>query len=423
MYNYYFDLVWKIDIALLVFVLLLVVFILSYMATRGYLYKRRIKKLWAIKENVYSLLAAEIKERLVAKSISARETFLTKNISAEIFLDVTINRERDAVFFNHDEQDLFKKYYISKENIDSLQKAARKSLNKWRRIEAMLALGYARIDSSLEILKANLFKKDEDVSYFAALALCQIRNLDSAAALLKFFKERPVYRYKIASFLVQFPEEISSEIVKLIQEKDPDLRVWALRILEDLGSSSCPEAITQLLKDESAEVRAAACECLGRLGNKDAGEVLERCLTDDNWLVRAAAVEALDNLLGKACVPLVIKLLKDNSWRVIDSVKKVLIKHIDTAIRYLEKIFKEEDMLAKRIAMEVIETSGYLEKLYTDLLTWGLKKEKSFAILKGMIQAGASNGLDLAPYGFTADKNRQIIEVLKKIDSNRLSWG
>jgi HEAT repeat protein len=412
MYNYFSDLVWKIDIVLLVFVFVLIFGILYYTDMRGYFENRRIKKLRAIKENVYRLASTK------ARAIPGQEDFLSKNISAQTFLDVATNRVREEVFFNQAEQDIFEKKYISQANIEKLQTTAKKSINKWHRIEAILALGYAGIDSSLEILKTNLFNKDEDISYFSALALCQMRNMDSARALLEFLKKHPVYRYKIASLLGQFPAEISSEVIKLTQDKDPSLRVWALRIIESTGSLAHTDTIEQLVKDESVEVRAAACQCLGVVGNKNTAKVLKSCLKDDAWLVRAQSAQALDKLLGQDCVALIISLIKDNSWLVIDSVKQVLIKHIDSAIGYLEKIFTQEDMLAKRIAVEIIELSGYTERLYAALLESGAKRAKAFFILEGMIKAGAYNGLDLALYDFNEDQNRQIFKALKEIDQN-----
>jgi hypothetical protein len=412
MYNYFSDLVWKIDIVLLVFVFVLIFGILYYTGMRGYFENRRIKKLRAIKENVYRLVSTK------ARAIPGQEDFLSKNISAQTFLDVATNRVREEVFFNQAEQDIFEKKYISQANIEKLQTTAKKSINKWRRIEAMLALGYAGIDSSLEILKANLFNRDEDISYFSVVALCQIRNMDSARVLLEFLRKYPAYRYKIVSLLGQFPAEISSLAIKLTHDKEPSVRFWALRIIESTKCNSYADRLEQLTKDESIEVRAAACQCLGVVGNKDTVKVIEDCLKDDAWLVRAQSAQALDKLLGQDCVALIISLIKDNSWLVIDSVKQVLIKHIDSAIGYLEKIFTQEDMLAKRIAVEIIELSGYTERLYAALLESGAKRAKAFFILEGMIKAGAYNGLDLALYDFNEDQNRQIFKALKEIDQN-----
>jgi HEAT repeat protein len=235
---------------------------------------------------------------------------------------------------------------------------------------------------------------------------------------LEFLKKHHVYRHKIASLLGQFPAKISSEVIKLTQDKDPSLRVWALRIIESTGSLAHADTIERLVKDESVEVRAAACQCLGVVGNKNTAKVLKSCLKDDAWLVRAQAVQALDKLLRGECVELIINLIKDNSWLVIDSLKKVLAKHINTAIDYLEKTLTQEDMLAKRIAVEIIELSGYTERLYAALLESGAKRAKAFFILEGMIKAGAYKGLDLALYDFNEDQNRQIFEALKEIDPN-----
>ncbi len=363
-----------------------------------------------IKENVFRLVSTK------GEATPRQEALLTRNISAQTFLDVATNRIREEVFFNQAEQELFEKKYISQANLEKLQTAAVNSGNKWRRIEAILALGYTGSEASLGILKSNLFNKDEDISYFSALALCQIKNMDSAQALLRFLKKRPATGYKIVSLLGQFPPEISSAVIKLTQDKDPSLRVWAIRIMTDTKSVAYTDQIAKLAKDESAEVRAAVCQFLGMGGDKDSTKILEVCLKDEVWLVRAQAAQALEKILAEKCVGLIFDLIKDNSWLVIDSVKKILIKHVDTAIGFLEKTFVQEDPLVKRIAVEIIELSGYTEKLYAALLENGEKKKKAISILEGMFKAGAEYGLDLTRYDFNEDQNRRILDVLRNID-------
>lgn len=410
MYNYFTDFVWKVDGGLFFLALVLVFGIPCYGGVKFYFEGRRIKKLRAIKENVYRI--ALNKE---TAALQQQAPFI-KNISAQIFLDVAANRVREEVFFNEAEQAVFKQRYIAQANIRRLESVAEKSFNKWHRIEAILALGYAGIASSLEILKKSLLEKDEDVSYFSALALSRMRNPDSARLLLGFLKANSVHRYKIASLLGQFPPAISSEVILLTQDNDYSVRFFALQILASLKDSSHIKRIEELTKDESAEVRGAACECLGVAGNRDALKTLKECLKDRVWFVKMQAVQALENLLGDECVGAVIELINDNSWLVIDGVKKVLAKHIESALPYLENFLAGEDLLSKNIAVEVIESSGYTEKLYADLLTGGAIRGKALDLLTRMVKAGAYNGLDPALYSLNKDQYREILGSLREID-------
>ncbi|HOW35169.1 MAG TPA: HEAT repeat domain-containing protein [Candidatus Omnitrophota bacterium] len=410
MYNYFTDLVWKVDVGLFFLALALVLGIPYYGGVKFYFESRRIKKLRAIKENVYRL--ALNKE---TASPQQQASFI-RNISPQIFLDVAANRVREEVFFNEAEQSIFKQHYIEQANIRKLESVAARSFNKWRRIEAILALGYAGASTSLETLKKSLFEKDEDISYFSALALGQMRNPDSARLLLEFLRKNSAHRYKIASLLGQFPPAVSSEVILLTQDNDYSVRFFALQILASFKDSSHIERLEELTRDESAEVRGAACECLGVAGDRSALATLKGCLKDRVWFVKMQAVGALENLLGDECVGAVIELISDNSWLVIDGVKKVLAKHIENALPYLENFLAGEDPLSRNIAVEIIESSGYIEKLYTDLLAGGATRGKALDLLKRMVKAGAYNGLDPALYSLDKGQYREILGSLREID-------
>ncbi len=402
--NYFTDTIFKVDIALAVLAILLIAAIFFYDISRIYLDNHRLKRLQKIKKNVYRIVLTE-------KELSKNDILSSNYCSLPTFLDVATNRVKEGVFFNEAEQEVFKKLCITEKGIKKALSTAARSLSKWRRIEAMLFLGYAKVDGAFAILKNGLASKDEDISYFAAVALAQIRNSDSAKALLQFLKRKPGFRYKTASLLEQFPKEISRDVIKLADDKDYSVRFLVPQIIAGLGDSSCIDKIKGLLSDEYPAVRASACKCLGYLGGKSNVDVLKKSLKDENWFVREQVLESLDGILDVACVPLVIELIKDNSWIVIERLKKILAKNIETSLPYLEKFLSGKDELTKKIAMEIIELSGCIKKLYEDLLDGKKESGMAISVLKTMMAMNAK-GLEPDLYGFNAEAQKKIYEIL-----------
>jgi hypothetical protein len=410
--NYFTDTVWRINYVLLVSSICVSVIIILDVGIRNYFRKKRQKRLLDIKKNIYESLLVNAEKN---------EDFcpvLPVSITPDLFLDVVSNRDRESVFFNRSEQEFFKKCFLRKENIQRFEKNAKDESNKWLRIEAILSLGYCGLESSLEILKKALWDSDEDVSYFSMLALGQIKNAKSAEALLLFLKKTTLYRDKVAALLSQFPKDVSSEVIKWVNDPDAIVRFWVLKIISGLGMSPDIKAIIKLSEDKSSDVRAAVCECLGGLGGDNVEKVLKNGLTDEIWLVRMHAVRALEKLLGAKSISFIMPLIKDNSWSVLTAVKTAVAAHIEDALPFIEKILLENDDLAKKMAVEIIETSGHVVNLYKDLLSSNASKKKTAtSIIKNMINVSALYGFETALTPFTKEDRNKIISILYQIDS------
>ncbi len=411
MYNYHTDLVFKIDIALLGVFILLGVMTVLYALMKEASSRRRSREISNIKNNVYELILSgqKIDNKLCLPAFSG--------ITPRQFLDAAVNRSREAVFFNESEQKVIKQCFLSAERAARIEKTAGRSWNKWRRIEAILSLGYAQSVSSLGVLKKSINDSDADLSYFSIIALGQIHSIASARILLDFLKSSRFHRHKVIAVLETFPKEIGREAVLLTHAKDPEVSSWAIKLISKLKPEGCLKEITGLLQDNSEEVRAAACACLGELGDREAKGALIKCLNDDLWLVRAHAVKALSKLLGKECLPEVIRLINDPSLSVIDSLKGVLAEHIVSAIPYLEKFLSGSDEISRRVAREVLEVAGYIVKMLKDILSSGdEEKIRAVRLLEGMAKSGAHFGLEAALMSFSGEEQERILTVIRNMD-------
>ena len=351
MHNYYTDFVFTVDVFLAAVSALFAVIIIVYGAAREFFEDRYGRKLFDIKKSIYGSV-------LAGQKISPNTCLpLTHDATTREFLDIETNRAK-GVFFNASEQELFKNCFVTPQKISELENITQKPGNRWRRIEAILSLGYAGVLSSVEILKETVLDKDEEVSYFSMIALGQIKTADSAKALLLLLKNNAHNRYKIASILEGFPEGAADEAVMLMDDLDPSVRFWALKVLSKWHPGRFLKKIEKLTEDPFPDVRAAACECLGETAKKESAGVLKKRLKDNVWLVRMNAVTAVSKILGEESVPEVVGLINDASLLVIDSVKNAMAEHIRSALPYIEKFLEGSDELARTAAIEALENAN-----------------------------------------------------------------
>jgi len=348
MHNYFTDQVILIDIILIFAIAFLSITIIIYALLKESLARRRNIGLINIKKNVYALHHSGAK--LSANTCAP----FTEGSTPQQFLDIETNR--DSVFFNKDEQEIFKSCFTSPEKLKKIEKIAASSRNKWRRIEAMLILSYLDDESAPAICEKSLKSSNDDIRYFSMLALGQMKTGRSAEILVRLLKNDNFSRRKIVSMLELFPPDVTSSYAAgLLKDKKLEVRFWALKLLSRLNPKKHLNEILELFLDPADEVRAEVCECIGNSDNKTMADKLYIALKDKSWIVRSAAVKALPVLIGDACIRNVMELLKDSSLTVLSAVKEVLINHIDAAKPYMEHIFSGDDAMSKLICAEVIE--------------------------------------------------------------------
>jgi len=354
MNNYFTDAIIRVDIILLLNALALSALIILYTILKKHFLYRRNTALLNIKKNVYELVMSGLK---TSKAVCMP---LADEVTPRQFIDIETNR--DTVFFNKSEQEAFKACFATPKNLAALEKTASYSRNKWRKIEALLSIGYLNPPDSVKILKKASLSRDDDIRYFSILALGQIKNGHAASVLIDLIKNNIFPGHKIISILETFaPEILSAYIDNLLSDKKTEVRLWGLRLLSRLKDPRYTAQASKLMKDPSGDVRVAACQCLGFSKNKDAAKELCSAMKHDTWSVRAAAVKALSELLGKECMPNVMELITDSSLSVLAAVKAVMITHINAATPYIDKILSGDDEMAKRICSEALEETGRKE--------------------------------------------------------------
>lgn len=409
MQNYHTDIIWSIDAALFGISLTAAVLIFACALVKDHLWKKRRDALLRIKKNVYDLiLAGKGSSAPVCRPFKA-------DITPEQFIDIETNRKIEMAFFNEAERQFFRSCFVNPEQVAKLEKIALKSVNKWRRIEAILSLGYVRVKSATDLLKKTLMSKDRDVAYFSIIALGQTKTADVARSILELLPKDPLNGHKIVSILQDFPKDIAADVVKLVDHYDPVVRYWAVTLLSRLSPSAYIERIIKLTGDTSHDVRSAACSCLGEIKSAESKKALLKCLNDDNWLVKSRAISALSRSTANGAVPEIAGLIKDPSWSVVEAVKEAMVAHIDASLPYIEKYLFGDDEIARKYSIYALQDSGYIPKLLKDAVS-GPDKGLSARILKGLVKAKARFGLEAALNSLDPDTRAGAEDIIRKME-------
>lgn len=349
MFDYFSGIAWLADASLLIAIILTLAGILFYTSFKEYLWQKRRAGLLNIKNNIYETV-------LSGKQPSAPVCLpLAHEATSQQFLDIETNRNMNAAFFNDSERQFFKSCFMTPERIKKIENIAGHSISKWRRIEALLSLGYMQADSAIGIFKRSILSKDEDIAYYTMVALGQVKTASSASVLLDYLERSPSRGYNIASILEGFPETIADDAIKLTYSRNALVRFWGATILSRSASERHTNKIEKLTHDTSADVRAAACDCLGRVGGNGARQMLLKCLKDENWLVKRHAIFALEHVMADAPVPEVLDLINDPSWSVVDAVKDVMIRRIKSYLPYIEKFIESRDYIPRKYSIMALK--------------------------------------------------------------------
>jgi len=103
------------------------------------------------------------------------------------------------------------------------------------------------------------------------------------------------------------------ELARYVQDKDPRIRVAAVRALGRIARPEVKSSLLQALEDPDLDVRAAAAFALGQLGDSTLVSVLLRTLEDPIHGVRKNVVEALGKLGNPGTTPALVGLLESQS--------------------------------------------------------------------------------------------------------------
>ncbi len=196
----------------------------------------------------------------------------------------------------------------STHNLDHLLANLRSSDPEVRRRTARV-LGQLGEDQAIPPLLDLLADQEQAVAEDAARALAQIRGREVAARLVPLLSVEQVrLRNRAMELLRRLGTDAPDLILDILEESDPDLRIFAADILGHIQGPGVGKALVRALDDPDPNVRTAAAMSLGRRRDGSAVRALVSHLDDDPW-VAFTVTQALAQIGDPAAVEPLIRLI------------------------------------------------------------------------------------------------------------------
>lgn len=183
----------------------------------------------------------------------------------------------------------------------------------------------------------------------AMRSLIAIQGECTAYMVLPLLRENSFLRNTALIILKEMGRIAVPLLYILLNDKDDDVRKFALDLIHDIEYCSYPEKLVEMLTgDSNANVRAAAAKTLGKLQYKKALPQLISALNDEEW-VCFSAIEALTGLKDESAVAPIISLLDSPSetsrFAAIEALGKIcspsatqpLVEHMPNADEFMKK--------------------------------------------------------------------------------------
>jgi HEAT repeat protein len=237
-------------------------------------------------------------------------------------------------------------------------------------------------------------------------SLMKIKGECTVYMVLPLLRENSFLRNTALIILKEMGRIAVPLLYVLLNDKDDDVRKFALDLIHDIGYCSYPEKLVEMLTgDPNANVRAAASKTLGKLQYKKAIPQLIRALNDEEW-VCFSALESLTEIKDESAVENIISLLESPSeitrFAAIEALGKV---GSSSAAQPLIHHIPEADDFEKKAIIKSLVQIGSLPRLegVSDILTEMLTDEDwddKCAAVKGLVLMKESSAiphlLDLA---------------------------
>lgn len=147
----------------------------------------------------------------------------------------------------------------------------------------------------------------------ATRSLISIGGEVTAWMVLPLLREQAFLRNTAMVILKEIGAPAVPHLPPLLQDKDDDVRKFAIELLSDAGAKDqAPGLMERLASDPNPNVRGAAAKALGALGCREALPRLVAALKDIEW-VRFTVLEALSLLGDEEVVDPILGLLDDPS--------------------------------------------------------------------------------------------------------------
>ena len=147
----------------------------------------------------------------------------------------------------------------------------------------------------------------------AMRSLMEIKGESTAYMVLPLLRENSFLRNTALIILKEMGKIVIPLLYVLLNDRDDDVRKFALDLIHDIKHCTYPEKLVEMLTgDTNANVRAAAAKTIGNLQYRKAVPQLIKALNDEEW-VCFSALEALTHVKDESSIDSIVQLLQNPS--------------------------------------------------------------------------------------------------------------
>lgn len=254
--------------------------------------------------------------------------------------------------------------FLRAEGADSaMEKQARHAREKWRRVQAVVLLGWLASPASLQLLFDAMHDPDPDIGYAACRALARFNDRNAYDSLLDALSDGRLAFSRVATFV---EASVFSEPLPLLAEHIHDhrarTRYWIAYLVGRTHDPAAMALVTELAGDDVPRVRAAAAQALGEIKAPEASSKVRALLRDDDWLVKTKAAKAAAALADEALIDDVAGLLACREWWVRQNAVLALESIGPAAAPKLIELLGDNDRFVRNRAAETLGRLGVVSE-------------------------------------------------------------
>jgi HEAT repeat protein len=263
----------------------------------------------------------------------------------------------------------------------------------------------------------------------AMRSLMEIKSETTAYMVLPLLRENSFLRNTALIILREMGRIAIPLLYILLDDKDDDVRKFALDLIHDIQYCDYPEKLVELVtEDPNANVRAAAAKALGTLRYRKAVPQLVKALNDEEW-VCFSVLEALGELKEESSIDSIAGLLNSNSEAIRFAAIETLGKIGSSRAKpYLMEYASRADEIERNAALKSLIQIGDIPSLLgiSDSLISMLREgewEEKYIAMKGLVSLNEKKAIyhmiDLAgSLDLTNPENEDKLYFIKEAIQN-----
>jgi HEAT repeat protein len=251
---------------------------------------------------------------------------------------------------------------LNNNNNQVVKRACLRTLAEFNHPDVLTKIAWALLDKDRWVRKeasdliSNYFQTEAMDKFVDHLVTLRKENNKKVEELL-------VCLHKIGVIL---PQELSAVeiydgdlLIKNLKDKNPNVRVTAIKILKKLNYDGLAEKVQPLLNDENCNVRAAVIKTLKELNYEGLIEKILPLLNDENCNIRAAVIKTLKELNYEGLIEKILPLLNDKYPNVRMLAFNILEKSYEGSAEKILPLLDDKSNQVRVIAINTLKKLNY----------------------------------------------------------------